>query len=63
MRSINLLASPNALMEDPDLIRRIGELMEKHPDAGNSGHPPASRADLLALLTNDRDHAEEANVG
>ena len=63
MRSINLLASPNALMEDPELIRRIGELSERHPDAANSGHEPASRADLIALLTNDRDHAEEAQVG
>jgi 2-polyprenyl-6-methoxyphenol hydroxylase-like FAD-dependent oxidoreductase len=63
MRSINLLASPNALMEDPELIRRIGELMERHPDAANSGHEPATRDDLIALLTNDRDHAEEAHVG
>jgi hypothetical protein len=63
MRSINLLASPNALMEDPELIRRIGDLMERHPDAANSGHAPASRDDLIALLTNDPDHAEEAQVG
>jgi hypothetical protein len=63
LRSINLLASPNALMEDPDLIGRIGKLMEKYPDAGSSGHEPATRDDLIALLTNDRDHAEEAQVG
>jgi 2-polyprenyl-6-methoxyphenol hydroxylase-like FAD-dependent oxidoreductase len=63
MRSINLLASPNALMEDPELIRRIGELSERHPHAANAGHQPSSRADLIAVLTGDRDHAEEAQVG
>lgn len=63
MRSINLLASPNALMEDPELLRRIGELSERHPHGANSGHEPSSRADLIALLTTDRDHAEEAQVG
>jgi 2-polyprenyl-6-methoxyphenol hydroxylase-like FAD-dependent oxidoreductase len=63
IRSMNLLASPNALFEDADLVRRIDELSRRYPDAGHSNHEPPSRADLITLLTSDRDRAEQAQVG
>ena len=63
IRSMNLLASPNALFEDADLVRRIDELSRRYPDAGHSNHEPPSRADLITLLTSDRDRAEEAQLG
>lgn len=62
LRSLNLLSSPTALMEDPDLINRIAELQRQHPDAGTSDAPTPGRAEIIAVLTADRDQAEETQV-
>ncbi|MFZ1165150.1 hypothetical protein, partial [Mycobacterium sp.] len=62
LRSTNLLASPNALMEDPELIRRIAELSERNPEAARNDAEAPSRADLIAMLTADREPGREAQT-
>lgn len=62
LRSTNLLASPNALAEDPDLIRRIGELSQQYPEAGLTDSGAPTRADLIAMLTTEGDRSKESQA-
>jgi 2-polyprenyl-6-methoxyphenol hydroxylase-like FAD-dependent oxidoreductase len=60
MRTMNLLSPPTAMLEDTEVMRRLGELAQRHPDAGTSDSKQPERGDLIALLTACRNDNEEA---
>lgn len=61
LRSLNLLAPPQALAADPEVHNRLEALKQRYPDAGTEQRKPPERTELITMLTTGRHSTQQTS--